>query len=198
MNYVIEYIKGFLGFPLKDSKLNGNHYIISFKDTGLKDIKPEDVKEFGLFRVYGTSGIALQGSSELTKDDLRNKFAQKFDIPVDKVIVISPIIFMGLRGWIFASRLIPRSIHSIKEDYKNGTSLAGFQEYLDTRLQQAEDFEEINKSEFSQAEHPLEKYLIGSVVDLVQYSNGLMRFTYQFNEENELIGFAITFEVRKF
>lgn len=98
MNYVIEYIKGFLGFPLKDSKLNGNHYIISFKDTGLKDIKPEDVKEFGLFRVYGTSGIALQGSSELTKDDLRNKFAQKFDIPVDKVIVISPIIFMGLRG----------------------------------------------------------------------------------------------------
>ncbi len=86
----------------------------------------------------------------------------------------------------------------IKEDYKNGTSLEGFQEYLDTRLRQAEDFEEIIKSEFSQAEHPLEKYLIGSVVDLVQYSNGLMRFTYQFNEANELIGFAITFEVRKF
>jgi hypothetical protein len=40
--------------------------------------------------------------------------------------------------------------------------------------------------------------MIGSVVDLVQYSNGLMRFTYQFNEANELIGFAITFEVRKF
>ncbi|GEM_PF-1782947 len=86
----------------------------------------------------------------------------------------------------------------IKEDYKNGTSLEGFQEYLDTRLRQAEDFEEIIKSEFSQAEHPLEKYLIGSVVDLVQYTNGLMRFTYQFNEANELIGFAITFEVRKF
>ena len=44
----------------------------------------------------------------------------------------------------------------IKEDYKNGTSLEGFQEYLDTRLRQAEDFEEIIKSEFSQAEHPLE------------------------------------------
>ena len=98
MNYVIEYIKGFLGFTLKDSKLSGNHYIISFKDSGLKDILPEDVKEFGKFNIYGMSGIALQGSSKLTKDDLRIKFAQKFDIPVDKVIVISPIIFMGLRG----------------------------------------------------------------------------------------------------
>ncbi len=86
----------------------------------------------------------------------------------------------------------------IKEDYKNGTSLEGFQEYLDTRLRQAEDFEEIIKSEFMQGQHPLDKYLIGSVVDLVRYTNGLMSFTYQFNENNELIGFAITFEVRKF
>lgn len=86
----------------------------------------------------------------------------------------------------------------IKEDYKNGTSLEGFQEYLDTRLRQADDFEEIIKSEFTQGQHPLEKYLIGSVVDLVRYTNGLMSFTYQFNEKNELIGFAITFEVRKF
>ena len=78
--------------------LSGSHYIISFKDSGLKDILPEDVKEFGKFNIYGTSGVALQGSSELTKDDLRIKFAQKFSIPVDKVIVISPIIFMGLRG----------------------------------------------------------------------------------------------------
>lgn len=46
----------------------------------------------------------------------------------------------------------------IKEDYKNGTSLEGFQEYLDTRLRQADDFEEIIKSEFTQGQHPLEKY----------------------------------------
>lgn len=98
MNYIVEYIKGFLGFDTKDSKMSGSHYIISFKESGLKNIKPEDVKEFGKFSSYGTSGVALQGSSELTKDDLQMMIAKKFDIPVDKVVVISPIIFMGLRG----------------------------------------------------------------------------------------------------
>lgn len=86
----------------------------------------------------------------------------------------------------------------IKEDYKNGSSLEGFQEYLEMRLNQAEEFEEIIKSDFSQSEHPLEKYKIGSIVNLVRFTNGLMTFTYQFNEENEMIGFAVTFEVRKF
>lgn len=86
----------------------------------------------------------------------------------------------------------------IKEDYRNGTSLEGFQEYLETRLSQAEEFEDIIKSDFSQGEHPLEKYKIGSIVNLVRFTNGLMTFTYQFNEENEMIGFAVTFEVRKF
>lgn len=98
MNYVLEYIKGFLGYTPKDSKLSGSHYIISFKDTGLKDIKPEDVKEFGKFNIYGTSGIALQGSSELAKDDLQTKLAQKFGVSREKIVVITPIIFMGLRG----------------------------------------------------------------------------------------------------
>lgn len=86
----------------------------------------------------------------------------------------------------------------IKDEYKQGSSLEGFQEYLETRLNQAEAFEEIIKSDFSQGEHPLDKYKIGSVVNLVRFTNGLMTFTYQFNEENEMIGFAVTFEVRKF
>ena len=98
MNYVLEYLRGFLGFTSKDSKLSGSHYIISFKNTGLKDIKPEDVKEFGKFNIYGTSGVALQGSSELVKDDLQIKLAQKFNVPREKIVVITPIIFMGLRG----------------------------------------------------------------------------------------------------
>ena len=98
MNYIIKYIKGFLGFDTKNSKLSGSHYIISFKNTGLKDIKPEDLKEFGKFNIYGTSGVALQGSSELVKDDLQNKLAQKFNVPKEKIVVITPIIFMGLRG----------------------------------------------------------------------------------------------------
>lgn len=98
MNYVVEYIKGFLGFTPKGSKLSGSHYIISFKNTGLKDIKPEDVKEFGKFNIYGTSGIALQGSSEMSKDDLQINLAQKFGVSKEKIVVITPIIFMGLRG----------------------------------------------------------------------------------------------------
>ncbi len=98
MRYIVEYIKGFLGFSTKDSKKSSSHYIISFKESGLKNIMPEDVKEFGKFNTYGTSGVALQGSSELTKDNLQIRIAKKFDIPVDKVVVISPIIFMGLRS----------------------------------------------------------------------------------------------------
>ncbi len=98
MNYVLEYLKGFFGFTSKDSKRIGNHYIISFKDTGLRNIMPEDVLEFGKFRIYRTSGVALQGSSELTKDEIQVKFAQKFGVPNEKVVVITPIIFMGLRG----------------------------------------------------------------------------------------------------
>lgn len=114
MNYVLEYLKGFLGFTSKDSKLSWSHYIISFKNTGLKDIKPEDVKEFGKFNIYGTSGVALQGSSELVKDDLQIKLAQKFNVPREKIVVITPIIFMGLRGWLYASRHIMLANYNIK------------------------------------------------------------------------------------
>ena len=98
MNYVIEYLKGFFGFTTKDSKLSGSHYIISFKESGIKDITPEDVKEFGKFNIYGTSGVALQGSSELAKDDLQINLAQKFNVSREKIVVITPIILMGLSG----------------------------------------------------------------------------------------------------
>ena len=86
----------------------------------------------------------------------------------------------------------------IKEDYKQGTSQEAFQDYLEARLNQSEEFDSIISSEFTQSEHPLDKYPIGSVIVRAKFSNGYMTFTYQFNEANELIGTAITFEVRSF
>ena len=86
----------------------------------------------------------------------------------------------------------------IKEDYKQGTSQEAFQDYLEARLNQSEEFDSIISSEFTQSEHPLDKYPIGSVIVRAKFSNGFMTFTYQFNEANELIGTAITFEVRSF
>lgn len=86
----------------------------------------------------------------------------------------------------------------IIKDYWNGTRFESFQEYLNLRLRQSDDIEEIIKSEFLPGEHPLDKYLFGLFIDWIQYPNVLMRFTDQFNEETNTLGLRLPLKFEHF
>ena len=72
-------------------------------------------------------------------------------------------------------------------------TVEGINEYIEYQLRNVGAFDEIITTSFTETKHPLKEYPIAVLETVARFENGTLRYTFSFDEDNQIIGFTLAF-----